>query len=169
MSSSLSQTGGQGAHERPSGGASARILLVDDDPVNQMVALGLLRRHGWEAVAAGNGREALQILAHQSFHLILLDLQMPEMDGFETATAIRQREAQSCSVSIPTVVSESTRGRGGGHIPIIALTTASQPGVRERCLAAGMDDYLTKPISPRALYVAVEKHLGGPRPSEAPT
>ena len=169
MSSSLSQTGGQGAHERPSGGASARILLVDDDPVNQMVALGLLRRHGWEAVAAGNGREALQILAHQSFHLILLDLQMPEMDGFETATAIRQREARSCSAPIPTVVSESTRGRGGGHIPIIALTTASQPGVRERCLAAGMDDYLTKPISPRALYVAVEKHLGGPRPSEAPT
>src|SRR5437870_13599943 len=99
MSSSLSQTGGQGAHERPSGGASARILLVDDDPVNQMVALGLLRRHGWEAVAAANGKDALQILAKQSFDLILMDLQMPEMDGYQTASVIRQIEAQSSSAS----------------------------------------------------------------------
>jgi len=144
----------------------ARILLVDDDPVNQMVALGLLRRHGWEAVAAGNGKEALQILANQTFNLILMDLQMPEMDGIETTTAIRLREAQSSSTPTPRESPAADRQRTellGAHIPIIALTTASQAGVREKCLAAGMDDYLTKPINPRALYVTVEKHLASPR------
>src|SRR5437667_2564106 len=128
MSSSLSQTGGQGAHKRPSGGASARILLVDDDPVNQVVALGLLRRHGWEAVAASNGREALRILAGQSFDLILMDLQMPEMDGYQTASVIRQNEARSLSVSPAresTDTDRETTDPPGERIPIIALTTAS--------------------------------------------
>jgi two-component system, sensor histidine kinase and response regulator len=167
MSSALSQTNDEGmpAEKGSPGAPAARILLVDDDPVNQMVALGLLRRHGWEAVAAGNGKEALQILANQSFNLVLMDLQMPEMDGFQTATAIRQREAQLPSAPAPAGISEASRERTdlqGSHIPIIALTTASQPGVREKCLAAGMDDYLTKPINPRALYVTVEKHLGSP-------
>ncbi len=165
MSSGAAQTNKQGigAGNRPPNAPAARILLVDDDPVNQMVALGLLRRHGWEVVAATNGREALQILADQSFNLVLMDLQMPEMDGFETATAIRQREAKFSGASTPPEISEASRQRTelpAGHIPIIALTTASQPGVREKCLAAGMDDYLTKPINPRTLYVTVEKHLG---------
>ena len=153
------------AAEKKPAGAGVRILLVDDDPVNRMVALGLLRRHGWEAVPAGNGKEALQLLARQSFNLILMDLQMPEMDGFQTATAVRKGEAQGGASAVgPDETKEvrrgSSRGRSG-HIPIIALTTASQPGVREKCLAAGMDDYLTKPINPAALYATVEKHLGG--------
>jgi two-component system, sensor histidine kinase and response regulator len=142
--------------------APARILLVDDDPVNQTVALGLLRRHGWEAEAATNGKEALQILARQSFDLILMDLQMPEMDGYQTAAIIRQNEARS-SVTTPPEAGGEIRGQAGQRgrrVPIIALTTASQPGVREKCLAAGMDDYLSKPISLRELYAAVEKHLG---------
>ena len=168
MSPPASQTNNEGmaAEKRAAGALPARILLVDDDPVNQMVALGLLRRQGWHAVAAGNGKEALQILATQSFNLILMDLQMPEMDGFQTATAIRLHEARSDAVSVPREISlaghKPTDPRGR-HIPIVALTTASHPGMRERCLAAGMDDYLTKPISPRALYATVEKHLGNTR------
>ena len=164
MSPPVSRTSEKGApaEQKPSGGR-ARILLVDDDPVNQMVALGLLRRHGWEAVAAANGKDALQILAKQSFDLILMDLQMPEMDGYQTASVIRQIEAQSSSASsareTTDAVGERTNQRGG-RVPIIALTTASQPGVREKCLAAGMDDYLTKPVSPADLFAAVEKYLG---------
>jgi len=166
MSSPTPQTNTQGTPPapKPAGTGPARILLVDDDAVNRMVALGLLRRHGWEAVAAANGREALQILAKQNFNLILMDLQMPEMDGYETASAIRRSEATSASASTAGAIPNAARERAaqsGGHIPIIALTTASQPGVREKCLAAGMDDYLTKPIDPGSLYAAVKKHLGG--------
>ncbi len=152
--------------KQPSSAPRARILLVDDDPVNQMVALGLLRRQGWEAVAADNGKEALQMLSNQTFNLILMDLQMPEMDGFETTIAIRRREAQSSSAPTARPILDANRQRTelrGAHIPIIALTTASQAGVREKCLAAGMDDYLTKPINPRALYLTVERHLASPQ------
>jgi len=160
---SSAKSEGKAANPKPAEVSPARILLVDDDPVNQMVALGLLRRRGWEAIAAGNGKEALEILAQQNVNLILMDLQMPEMDGFQTATAIRRREAElSSEPSRRQIVDASLEQsqRQGGRIPIIALTTATQPGVREQCLAAGMDDYLTKPINPRALYAAVEKHLG---------
>ncbi len=164
MSPPVSRTNNEGApaERKPGAAARARILLVDDDPVNQMVALGLLRRHGWEAVAAANGKDALQILAKQSFDLILMDLQMPEMDGYQTASVIRQLEAQSSSASSARETTDAVgkRTEQRGRVPIIALTTASQPGVREKCLTAGMDDYLTKPVSPADLYAAVEKYLG---------
>src|ERR1044071_2586484 len=95
MSSSVSPTGKPTPSPQTgqAGSGSARILLVDDDPINQMVALGLLRRRGWEATAAANGKEALQVLTQQRFDLILMDLQMPELDGFQTASIIRQNEA----------------------------------------------------------------------------
>jgi CheY-like chemotaxis protein len=162
MSSSAQQTNADGAsnEKNPSRAAPARILLVDDDPVNQMVALGLLRRHGWEAVSAANGKEALNTLAGQSFDLILMDLQMPEMDGFQTASVIRQNEAKSSPPpSGATAGDIDARTGPHGRVPIIALTTASQAGVREKCLAAGMDDYVTKPVNPRDLYAIVEKYL----------
>jgi len=95
--------------------------------------------------------------------LVLMDLQMTEMDGYQTASAIRQNEARSLSVSPAresTGTDPETTDPPGERIPIIALTTASQPGVREKCLAAGMDDYLSKPVSPRDLYAVVEKDLG---------
>ena len=94
---SSAKSEGKAANPKPAEVSPARILLVDDDPVNQMVALGLLRRRGWEAIAAGNGKEALEILAQQNVNLILMDLQMPEMDGFQTSTAIRRREAELSS------------------------------------------------------------------------
>ena len=165
MSSSFPQTNNEGmaAEHKQTGTPSARILLVDDDPVNQMVALGLLRRHGWEAVAASNGEEALRILSKQRFDLILMDLQMPVMDGYQTASVIRQNEAQASSVSTACETTDALQtqaGRRSARIPIIALTTASQPGIREKCLAAGMDDFLNKPVNPRDLYAAVEKYIG---------
>ncbi len=168
MSSSVSPTGNPPSSPQAgqAGSASARILLVDDDPINQMVALGLLRRRGWEATAAANGKEALQVLAQQRFDLILMDLQMPELDGFQTATIIRQNEAapppEASTRESALNMRESNHSRSE-HIPIIALTTASQPGVREKCLAAGMDDFLNKPVNPRELYGMIEKYLGGPR------
>jgi two-component system, sensor histidine kinase and response regulator len=146
-----------------------RILLVDDDPINQTVAINLLRRHGWEAVAAANGKVALELLAQQCFGLILMDLQMPEMDGFQTTTAIRQKETEF--LSEPTVRQTTDAFRkgfspSGGRIPIIALTTASHPGVRDKCLAAGMDDFLNKPVNPQELRAMIEKYLSpGPQPS----
>ncbi len=131
-----------------------------------MVAVGLLRRRGWEATAAANGKEALKVLAQQRFDLILMDLQMPELDGFQTASIIRQNEAgpppEASARETARAMRETTHS-SIGHIPIIALTTASQPGVREKCLAAGMDDFLNKPVNPRELYGMIEKYLGGPR------
>ena len=168
MSASVSPTGNPTTSPQTgqAGSPSARILLVDDDPINQMVAIGLLRRRGWEATAAANGKEALQVLEQQRFDLILMDLQMPELDGFQTASIIRQNEAGPPPEASPRettlAMRETTHGHSV-HIPIIALTTASQPGVREKCLAAGMDDFLNKPVNPRELYGMIEKYLGGPR------
>ena len=168
MSASVSPTGNPTTSPQTgqAASASARILLVDDDPINQMVAIGLLRRRGWEATAAANGKEALQVLEQQRFDLILMDLQMPELDGFQTASIIRQNEAGPPPEASPRettlAMRETTHGHSV-HIPIIALTTASQPGVREKCLAAGMDDFLNKPVNPRELYGMIEKYLGGPR------
>ena len=166
MSSSASPPGNPTTASQPTkpGAASARILLVDDDPINQMVALGLLRRRGWEATAAANGKEALQVLTQQRFDLILMDLQMPELDGFQTASIIREKEAGSPPAASARETTLNMRETSHSqHIPIIALTTASQPGVREKCLAAGMDDFLNKPVNPRELYGMIEKYLGGPR------
>ena len=166
MSSSASPPGNPTTASQPTkpGAASARILLVDDDPINQMVALGLLRRRGWEATAAANGKEALQVLTQQRFDLILMDLQMPELDGFQTASIIREKEAgpppEASARETTLNMRETSHSQ---HIPIIALTTTSKPGVREKYLAAGMDDFLNKPVNPRELYGMIEKYLGCPR------
>ena len=155
--SSASTAAKASASAEPMAPAPARILLVDDDPINQTVARGLLRRHGFEAELAANGKEALEKLAGRRFDLVLLDLQMPELDGYQTATIIRQNESKCASA--PSA-GENAGARHSRHIPIIALTTASAPGTREKCLAAGMDDYLTKPIIARELFAAIEKYLG---------
>jgi two-component system, sensor histidine kinase and response regulator len=106
-----------------------RILLAEDNAVNQRLVVRLLEKRGHHVVVAGNGREALEVLGKESFDLVLMDVQMPEMDGMEATTAIREKEKGS-----------------GFHQRIIALTAHAMKGDRERCLAAGMDGYLTKPI-----------------------
>ena len=118
--------------------ASLRILLAEDNPINQRFAVCLLERHGHEVVVANNGKEALTVLVQQPFDLVLLDVQMPEMDGLETSVAIRAREQE-----------------WGGHVPIIAMTAHAMADDRERCLQAGMDAYLTKPVRPQELFETI--------------
>ena len=109
-----------------------RLLVAEDNPVNQKLAHALLTRRGHRPVVVGNGSEAVDAWKQEAFDAIFMDVQMPEMDGFEATAAIRDAERET-----------------GGHVAIIAMTAHAMQGDRERCLAAGMDDYLTKPISIR--------------------
>jgi two-component system sensor histidine kinase/response regulator len=119
------------------------ILLVEDNLVNQTLATRLLEKRGHAVVLARNGREALAALEQQTFDVVLMDVQMPEMDGFETTARIRTKER-----------------RWGGHVPIVAMTAHAMQGDRERCLAAGMDDYVSKPLRPQQLFDVVERAAG---------
>src|SRR4051812_31396438 len=119
-----------------------RILLVEDNPVNQKVAARLLEKHGHAVVAAWNGKEALRTLAAQDFDLVLMDVQMPEMDGLEATAAIRAGEQGS-----------------DRHLPIVALTACAMKGDREMCLQAGMDGYVTKPVQCQVLLQAIAEAL----------
>jgi CheY-like chemotaxis protein len=121
-----------------------RILLAEDNPVNQLVASRLLEKQGHHVVTCGNGRQALERLDQERFDLILMDVEMPEIDGFEATATIRKKE-------------ETTAAR----IPIIAMTAHALMGDRDRCLAAGMDDYVSKPIQPKTLFEAIERLFSG--------
>jgi signal transduction histidine kinase/DNA-binding response OmpR family regulator len=122
---------------------TGRLLLVEDNLVNQKVALVNLKKLGFDVQVAGNGREALIALAGNRFDLILMDCQMPEMDGFEATRAIRQREEQSAAK----------------RIPIVALTANALEGDREQCISVGMDDYLTKPFKQEQLREVLDRWL----------
>ncbi len=122
--------------------AACTILVVEDNLDNQLVALHLLQKRGYRVVIANNGREALAAVERQRFELILMDVQMPEMGGLEATAAIRLKERQ-----------------GAKRIPIIALTANPVSESREICLAAGMDDYLNKPISRTRLFAAMDAQL----------
>ncbi len=117
-----------------------RLLLAEDGLVNQQVAVGLLELAGHHVVVAGNGREAIAALQKQTFDAVLMDVQMPEMDGLEATAAIRAEEKTT-----------------GSHMPIIAMTAHAMKGDREMCLAAGMDGYVTKPFRAESLYDALEQ------------
>ena len=125
-------------------GRPARILLVEDNVVNQRVASGLLTRRGHHVTVAQDGRDALARLAQETFDLVLMDLQMPVMGGLEATVAIRIRE----------------RGTGR-HVRIVAMTAHAMTQDRQRCLSAGMDGYLSKPIDPSMLFAVVEEDSGG--------
>ncbi|MGH9712802.1 MAG: ATP-binding protein [Candidatus Acidiferrales bacterium] len=116
-----------------------RVLLAEDNPANQELVVQLLTRRGHTVTVAENGREAIAAVNRHRFDLVLMDVQMPEMGGLEATQAIRERERLS-----------------GGHIPIIAMTAHAMEGDRERCLAAGMDGYLSKPIDPKAFVSTIE-------------
>ena len=134
-------------------GKKVRILIAEDNITNQQVVLGVLRKLGLSADAVGNGKEVLQVLENLSYDLVLMDVQMPEMDGYEATMRIRN------DPSLHRV----------SRMPIIAMTANAMAGDREKCLDSGMDDYLTKPISPAALAQAIEKWLfGGDRKEPSP-
>jgi CheY-like chemotaxis protein len=129
--------------------AGHRVLLAEDNLVNRMVAARLLEKQGHTVVAAENGREAVRRFREGGFDVILMDVQMPEMDGLQATREIRGLE----------------RARGG-RIPIIALTAHALTGDRERCLEAGMDAYVTKPIRAAQLFTAIVRLIGEPAPLE---
>jgi PAS domain S-box-containing protein len=118
-----------------------RILLAEDNAVNRLVATRLLEKGGYEVVVAENGREAVDLAGRWDVQLVLMDVQMPEMDGFEATRALREKEKGT-----------------GLHLPIVAMTAHAMKGDREKCLAAGMDDYLTKPIRSAQLFKLLEHY-----------
>jgi len=121
-----------------------RVLVAEDNPVNQLLATKLLEKRGHRVVVAANGREALEAIDREAFDLVLMDVQMPEMDGLQATIALREREGR----------------RGDGvHLPVVALTAHALKVDQERCLAAGMDDYLSKPIRFQELEAVLEKHV----------
>ncbi|MBI4739983.1 MAG: response regulator [Betaproteobacteria bacterium] len=137
---------GDGLGEDP-GEGSARalhILLAEDNPVNKRLAVALLEKRGHRVLAVGDGQQALAALADDAFDLVLMDMQMPVMDGIEATRRIRERE----------------RAGGGGHQPIVAMTANAMQGDRERCLAAGMDGYVSKPVNPDELFAAISAVSG---------
>jgi PAS domain S-box-containing protein len=122
--------------------AYLNVLLAEDNLVNQRLVVRLLEKRGHRVVVAGTGLEALQALEKESFDLVLMDVQMPEMDGLEATAAIREREKSS-----------------GLHQPVVALTAHAMKGDREKCLAVGMEGYLTKPIRPHELDQLLEIYV----------
>jgi CheY-like chemotaxis protein len=127
------------------------VLLAEDNPVNQRVAVGLLSKRGHLVTVAANGREAIEALDRERFDVVLMDVQMPEMGGLEATAIIRDRER-----------------RIGGHVRIVAMTAHAMKGDRDRCLAAGMDGYLSKPVDAKALFAAMETGDSGPVVADGP-
>jgi CheY-like chemotaxis protein len=125
------------------------VLLAEDNLVNQRLAVRLLEKRGHRVTVANNGKEALAVLEGQTFDVVLMDLEMPELGGFDATAQLRARE----------------RGTGR-HVPVIALTAHAMKGDRERCLAGGMDGYVSKPIRAAELFTALEEVLGPPAPPE---
>ena len=126
----------------------ARVLVVEDNLVNQQVICGILKKQQVQTRVAGNGREALELLASEHFDAVLMDLEMPVMDGLEATLKIRERWS-------------------AGELPILAVTAQAMRGDRERCLAAGMNGYLSKPVNPELLYTSLAEVLS--QPSEHPS
>ncbi|MGH9746561.1 MAG: response regulator [Candidatus Acidiferrales bacterium] len=129
-------------------GQGMKVLLAEDNAVNRTLATRLLEKHGNTVVVVVNGREAIEALEREAVDLVLMDVQMPEMDGLEATAAIREKEKTT-----------------GTHVPIIALTAHAMKGDREKCLAAGADDYLTKPIRTAELFEAVDHVRNSKLPS----
>ncbi len=124
-------------------GRQARILVAEDNPTNQQVALSILKHLGLRADAVANGADALEALGTHTYDLVLMDVQMPVMDGIEATRRIRSAESAA----------------GKPRLPVIAMTANAMLGDRSKCLEAGMDDYLSKPVSPQMFATALDKWL----------
>ena len=137
-------------HSLREGRPHLKILLAEDNRVNQVLAIRLLEKRGYNVVLAETGRAAVEALQNDSFDLVLMDVQMPEMDGLEATKAIRQREKFT-----------------GDHLIIVAMTANAMVGDKERCLLSGMDGYVAKPLSVQTLIGVIEALLPHSRVSRA--
>jgi CheY-like chemotaxis protein len=120
------------------------VLIAEDNVVNQRLAMRLLEKRGHRVTVVNNGQEAVELLERSNFDLVLMDVQMPLLDGIAATMLIRQREKET-----------------GSHQPIVALTAYAVKGDQERCLAAGMDGYLPKPIRPEELDALLQTYVSG--------
>jgi CheY-like chemotaxis protein len=136
----------------PPTGAALRVLVVDDNPINQKLVVRLLQKAGHAVQVADDGRQAVQAATRDDFDVVLMDVQMPVMDGFEATAAIRRNEQPS-----------------GRRLPIIALTAHAMQGDREKCIEAGMDGYLAKPIQTNELFAALAAATGADCRDVAPS
>ncbi|MCA1957097.1 MAG: response regulator, partial [Nitrospira sp.] len=143
-------------HQVAEAHASVRLLVVDDNPVNQKVAVRMLEKLGYRADVAGNGHEALAALARRPYDIVFMDCQMPEMDGFEATRRIRELETAPLSVasdhtsphlSSPQPPGDTLPTTKHRRVPIIAMTANAMEADRQQCLACGMNDFISKPIS----------------------
>jgi two-component system sensor histidine kinase/response regulator len=141
-------TGFKGVDENAS--KKLRILLAEDNAVNQALAIRYIRKLGHEPVVVNNGKEALKAVVKGEFDLVLMDIQMPLMDGLEATAAVREWERKH-----------------GGHMPVVAITAHAMEGDRERCLEAGMDEYITKPVTQQTLAAAIRAARGKYRPPDS--
>lgn len=124
--------------------SAPRVLLVDDNAINQLVACEMLVSLGAEVACTGDGEEALAALEAERYELVIMDVQMPVLNGLDATREWRRREAE----------------RGLGHVPIVALTANAMPADRDRCLASGMDDYLAKPVRREQLAAILKRWAG---------
>jgi signal transduction histidine kinase/DNA-binding response OmpR family regulator len=139
--------------------SNAQVLLAEDNPVNQEVARSMLEQLGCRVDAVTNGQEVLDALAHKAYDLIFMDCQMPVLDGFAATQAIREREARTPTALSPDAQGNSSRTSSAPHLPIVALTANAMEGDRRQCLAAGMDDYLSKPFTQEQLSMVLARWL----------
>ena len=134
------------SHSKVAENGEVRILLAEDNAINRKLVVAMIKKRGWDVTVVENGKEVLEILQNienakgENFDLVLMDIQMPVMDGVETTKAIRKIKTFE-------------------HLPIIAITAHALKGDKEKFLAAGMNDYLAKPINANALYAVMEKYI----------
>ncbi len=152
-----------------------RILIVEDNLINQKLAVRMVEKLGYQPFVSENGQEALKALETEDFSAILMDCQMPVMDGFETTRRIRESEQRRASIvtrqstkpGTDRLSNDESRITASLHIPIIAVTANAMQGDREHCLATGMDDYLAKPIQMEALRVVLHRWAAPATPPDA--